>query len=125
MIERKKKKCISCGRTEYLFSRGRCKSCTLREERYTLKKTKISPISQKEKERKKLYKILRKDYLKEHPKCEICGNEAGEIHHKSGRIGENLFNHFMAICRNCHVKIHDQMSHEEAVEKGYILPFKH
>lgn len=118
MIKRKLKKCKVCGREQHIFSHGRCKSCTQKEEQY-----KINPISNKEKERRKLYKLLRKDYLLEHPVCEVnaegCTIKATEIHHKAKRVGDNMFKYFCAICRNCHLKV--EANPEWAYEMGYSM----
>lgn len=42
MIEHKKKICSCCNTEQYLFSRGRCKSCAAKEDGYGLK-TKLKP----------------------------------------------------------------------------------
>lgn len=56
----------------------------------------------------RIYNILRKDYLLDHPTCEAsisrgCTYRSTEIHHKRGR-GKNLNNvdTFLACCRPCH-----------------------
>ena len=59
---------------------------------------------------KKSYKEVRSAYMKKHPKCEVCKrNNATEIHHIAGRIGNKLtdINNFMSVCRSCHREIHD------------------
>lgn len=59
---------------------------------------------------KRLYRYRKKKdvYLEEHPYCEanvagcnrVC--ESIEVHHGSGRIGDNLFKDFVAVGRRCH-----------------------
>lgn len=59
--------------------------------------------------KEKVYAKVRKEYLKEHPKCEVsgCTKDAKDIHHKAGRTGKLLTdtNYFMAVCRGCHLWI--------------------
>ncbi len=54
------------------------------------------------------------------PNCEVCGCPATDIHHKAKR-GKNLYNMetFMATCRLCHNKIHDNPAW--ARELGYLI----
>lgn len=113
-IKRKLKKCRLCNEDKYLFSRGRCLECTKKEEKY-----KIPKQSKKEKDRLEIYYQLREKYLNKHPNCEICNAKATEIHHKGLRTGDNLFKHFMSICRACHLYLHEHP--EESYEKGYLL----
>jgi hypothetical protein len=74
-------------------------------------KPEIPKKSDKQKEADKEYKKVRGVYLKAHPFCEAklkdCGKVSVEIHHKRGRIGEDLINpeFFLATCRNCHETI--------------------
>jgi hypothetical protein len=98
----------------YLFSGGRCITCYRAWKKFTIKSK-----SQRGKERHKKYSELRVDYLKDHPVCEICDAESQEIHHKSGRIGENLFKDYMNVCRDCHNYIHSHV--EESYGKGWML----
>lgn len=70
----------------------------------------INLVSNVQKLRNKEYLDLRNKYLDSHPICEVCNtNATSEIHHKSGRIGENLFKNFCAVCRNCHETIHNNV----------------
>ncbi len=69
---------------------------------------------------------VRSEYLNKHPNCEakrpsICCFDATEIHHKKGRIGDNLTdsNYFLAVCRNCHNWIEDNP--KMAKEFGFSL----
>jgi hypothetical protein len=88
-------------------------------------KSKISPVSDKQKMRLAKYYKLRLEYLNEHQRCEAnllgCSHYATEIHHKKSKIGEDLYNNFLAICRNCHRFIHDVMPLDEAIEKGLMI----
>lgn len=53
---------------------------------YTLKRTRINPISKKQKKRNESYRKKHDEYLKNHQRCEICGSSENlSIHHKMGR----------------------------------------
>lgn len=123
MIERKKKPCWLCGDSDYLFSKGLCKPCWQKMyakgiNRGTRKK--IAWQSTTYRDRMSRYKDLRKEYLSNHPVCEVCGTKpANEIHHKRGRIGENLFKDFLAVDRECHIRIEENP--EWAKEMAYSL----
>ena len=83
-------------------------------------KSVIKKVSKTGKERNKKYIVLAEQYLKRNPICERCNSEpASEIHHKNGRIGNNLYNYFMAVSRCCHLYIHDNPA--ESYEKGWLL----
>ena len=82
--------------------------------------------------KRKLYEKNRKEYLAEHPKCEICGNKCRrDLHHKAGRTGKSPneegvmeFNYtnkatFMAVCRVCHEYLH--RNPKEARERGWLV----
>lgn len=71
----------------------------------------IANVSEKEKERQKEYKKVRKEYMTEHPKCEFkgCNKVSTELHHRRGRIGSNLTDKttFLALCHEHHRLIED------------------
>jgi hypothetical protein len=69
----------------------------------------MAKISKQQKLRLEKYNILRDDYLGSHPNCEVigCNRRATEIHHKRGRVGNNLFLHFLAVCSPCHHRIEE------------------
>lgn len=69
----------------------------------------IKQVSSRRLEINKQYGKIRKDYLwDKNFTCEICGGQATDIHHKKGR-GKYLLakDTFMALCRECHQRIHD------------------
>lgn len=75
-----------------------------------MKRSPLNPISRKRAKGLIFYSKVRKQYLSDHPQCEICSSRnATEIHHQMGRLGDFLFNthHFLACCRECHQWIHD------------------
>jgi len=74
----------------------------------------------------KIYSVLRKDYLLDHKICEVkldgCSKKAIEIHHLySGRDRNKYFivvETWKSTCRNCHRKLHDELSTEQLIELG-------
>jgi hypothetical protein len=85
------------------------------------KKSGIAKVSDKQKERIKLYQNSRLQYLADKNKCEVCFvSKDLEIHHIRGRQGDYLFDkeNFLAVCRTCHIKI--ESNPNWAREKGYI-----
>jgi len=118
MIKQKKKLCVECGKEAYIFSKGRCKSCTpnksLKKSYISKKPTEKSLIK---KEEKKEYNLLQWELFEKHWNlkphyCESCnkwlGNENNLCFHdhlieKSSRKDialeiENLF----LVCFDCH-----------------------
>lgn len=77
------------------------------------------PTKQESKE--KDYLKIRKEFLKEHPKCEVdkCVKDAKEIHHKKGRTGDLLTDtrYFLAVCSTHHKLI--EAKPNWAKENGY------
>lgn len=87
-----------------------------------MKRSRISPISAKRKERMKAYKVLREAFLEAHPVCMVCGQRpSSDIHHKAGRFGSRLndTDNWLAVCRICHRDIHDNP--KWAYEQGHLL----
>lgn len=131
MIQRKKKICKECGVQNYIVGKGLCEVCyrkQLRPIQRTSKPTsrkpcKISKVSKSQVTRNKKYLELRKIHLEEKPLCEAqlpgCSRIATEIHHKGGRDGENLFRHFLSVCRGCHETI--EMNPEMAKEREFTI----
>jgi hypothetical protein len=128
VIKRKKKICKCCKTEQYLFAKGMCEPCYYVE--FPKKPLKRTPIQQKpytipkvsdsQKKRNAQYILLRDEYLKTHSICECCNqNKSSEIHHKGGRIGQNLFINFLAVCRPCHQWI--ELHPEEAKDQGYSI----
>jgi len=120
-IRQKKKKCKECGNDVYLFSHGMCKKCYSIKNPPQIKKSRISKKpSESLRQRLKKYKLLKIQYLATHPICEVCLiKHSQDIHHKAGRIGDNLFQHFLAVCRPCHNRIEENP--EWAYENNYSI----
>lgn len=132
-MKRKVKECKECNNERQIYARGLCGFCyqkdrakayQKRQKNKPKKRKAISPISDKQAERLKVYRKNRDKYMKEHPFCEArlenCTFKATDLHHKKKRIGDNLTNqkYFMALCRSCHNFIENKMSIEEAERKG-------
>lgn len=89
----------------------------------SLRKTRISPVSNTAKEVALLYSKLRRIFLSKNPKCQVqqpkCTVEATQVHHRSGRgKNTNRVETFIAICPSCHRWVHDNP--EKAREKGWL-----
>ena len=64
----------------------------------------------------KKWKTLRNKYIEAHPKCEICGCDATQVHHIIRfSTGENEheieqlaydYNNLMSLCAHCHISKH-------------------
>jgi hypothetical protein len=71
------------------------------------RKTPLRKVSKKQAVKNSLYGKQRKEYLTQHPTCEICGAPATDVHHKSGRGAHtNDKSTFCALCRKCHDWLH-------------------
>lgn len=44
--------------------------------------------------------------LLNNPKCEICGKQATEVHHRNGNKADHRLKNLMASCHSCNAKIH-------------------
>ena len=72
----------------------------------------------------RIYSVLRKDFLLDHPTCECgqpgCTTIATQVHHKKGR-GRwlNFVEFFLAVCYSCHEWI--ELHPKEAKAKGFSL----
>lgn len=127
MITRKKKTCNICETEQYIFSKGRCQSCSQKsyaKNAVRSKRKRIKVVSDKKLEDLKLYRENRDEYMFKHPVCEVdeCENPSTDLHHKAGRSGSLLWNpkYFLATCHHCHfIRIHENP--KWAREKGYIL----
>lgn len=84
-------------------------------------KTVINKINSKTKDRNFKYARIRDQYMKDHPLCEFpfCNQPSVECHHKAGRVGENMYKHFMAVCHTHHEYIHQHP--KESYENGWML----
>jgi hypothetical protein len=92
----------------------------------------LNAVSERGKEKTKLYKKARLEYLESHKCCEakltgctiptVDYESVGlQIHHKKGRVGELLFDkrYFLAVCQNCHNYIEQNV--DFAISNGFSL----
>lgn len=126
----RKSACMQCARK---YSKPISKGIKMIESTRPLNKPvqatkKIKPIpkvSQKMKERLRLYYKVRETYLDGNIGCEArlngCNGTATDIHHKCGKTGDLLFDdkYFLAVCRPCHT--HIELHPLEAKRKGLSL----
>lgn len=81
----------------------------------------IKKESDSAKEVNKEYTKRAKKFITQHPKCKVCGMPSQCVHHKAGRIGENLLNQktWLPVCLSCHKMIEENP--KEAKAKGYSV----
>jgi hypothetical protein len=128
----KKKLCSGCGEMTFIWKNVSgnklCKQCATTGVaiKPTIKAKPIPPRSQKRSKEERLYVAKRVIFIQEHPMCEahisgICTEYATEVHHKKGRIGEDLLDetHWLALCHMCHDYIENHR--EFAMEKGFSI----
>jgi hypothetical protein len=129
----KKKICSKCNLESFIWtSRGGeklCKKCSttgVDMKKPTTKAKPIAPRSQKRSKEEKLYSAKRLLFLLEFPMCQaniqgVCKGQATEVHHKKGRIGNDLLDetNWLALCHNCHEYVEN--NREFAMEKGYSI----
>jgi hypothetical protein len=100
------------------------KKKTFAKKQFSKKKQK--PMNARSKDRAKeerLYSKNKADYMQDHVMCEACNSkQAGELHHKAGRIGFLLYTKkfFMSVCHDCHHHMHFGDT-KGAEEKGWIV----
>jgi len=93
------------------------------EKRDKKKPCKIKLRSDKRARQEREYSKKRKEYLIDHPICEVlgCFAKSTEVHHKKGRIGDLLTDerYFMAVCNAHHRVI--ELNPIWAKNNGYSL----
>lgn len=141
MIQRKKKKCLGCGKESYLFGKQLCQYCYNKEQIKQKKLKLLEPKKKKSltKEDRKLaakrnyaYKKARIHFLESKDHCEVAlpdclvpypvyDKSELQVHHKRGRIDDLLTDerYFLCVCGNCHRYIEDHP--QWAKENGYSL----
>lgn len=66
-----------------------CQDVCRKKKPEDAKRRYIRKVSEKRQTENEIYKVLRKDFLKDHPNCECgqdgCKDKATEIHHSKGR----------------------------------------
>ena len=86
-----------------------------------MRRTPLRRCSKKHAKELAKYRVLRLEYLEQHPVCEMqgCSQPASQIHHKFKR-GKNLNNvdTWMGACSSCHRYIEDNKTW--ARENNYL-----
>ena len=85
-------------------------------------RTRIRAVAKKRVARNAEYAKLRREFLAEHPFCQVrgCGSHSCDVHHKARR-GRFLLrvDTFLSCCRDHHTKIEENP--EWAKANGYLL----
>ena len=90
------------------------------------KRKAIAKVSEKKQEKLKPYAVLRRNYLKENPVCELhlqgCTGNSEEIHHIS-KDESNFLNikTWKATCRPCHDRCERILSAVKRRELGLLI----
>lgn len=95
-----------------------CKICDTKPEKKQPKP--IRKVSVKRVKENKEYEEARDKFLQDNPNCELCNNSPVVCHHKKGR--SKYFtdaSYFMAVCTNCHDKIH--RNPKESFKNGWMI----
>lgn len=90
------------------------------------KRKSIAKVSEKKADKLKPYAVLRRNYLKENPVCELflpgCEGESSEIHHCSMSELDFLeVSTWKAACSSCHRYCETQLSAEERRRLGLLI----
>jgi ribosomal protein L37E len=141
MIERRKKICSVCGKESYIFSKGRCKSCSQKAYAKTAQnrsETTVKPLSRKSNGKIPLRTKKRSTQENEYKKicdqmdarpgkkiCFFCGEEIkgkADHHHLDGRRGDRLIDrkYIVHAHRECHAIYHDQSMKNIPWMMGFI-----
>lgn len=106
-----------------------CKDCYNAEKSYQKPLIKarepIKKVSSKQAKINIAYSVLRLQYLKMFPNCQVssddCTHIATQVHHRAGRIGNNMLDTtiWLSVCHTCHELI--ERNPLWAYEKGYSI----
>lgn len=125
MIKPKTGVCPECrDKSEKPIIAGRCLFHYWAGKRKPIERSRTPIKKRSDKMRKEdaIYSHKKKEYMKNHPYCEVagCGNKADDLHHRKGRgIHYTDERYFMAVCRSCHQKFDTHT--KWAMENGYVL----
>lgn len=86
------------------------------------RKTPLKKISAKRRSQSRLYEVVKRKFLLQNPRCQICTDRNSlDVHHRNHREGNLLIltSEWLAVCRPCHRRIHDHPAW--ARENGYLI----
>ena len=89
-----------------------------------MKRSPIRKVSKKRDGELRVYRVLKAEFLKRRPYCEIfepcCTRTAVDVHHVNGRNGKRLLDvsWWLPVCRGCHSFIHSRPKY--AREAGFL-----
>jgi len=132
MIQVKKKICDGCDTEQIIWKNHQgqrfCRSCWLRDNSAPLPKKlpkPIKPKSDKKSIQDQLYTVLRNKFFQDDnnksckARLEGCTLVASDVHHlySGSSRSEHYLNvkEWIPVCRNCHTKIHDDLTKDEAI----------
>ena len=80
----------------------------------------IRPASPARLKELRRYRTMARKFIEQHPRCEGCGKQANQIHHKRGRSGKLLCDvrFWLTVCAKCHECIH---WHPDAARRAGLL----
>jgi hypothetical protein len=131
------KQCSQCPYVGTLWksSPALCKNCAMvynntNKEKVATKvcikaREPIKKVSSKQAKINTAYSVLRLQYLKMFPNCQVssddCTHIATQVHHRAGRIGNNMLDTtiWLSVCHTCHELI--ERNPLWAYEKGYSI----
>lgn len=87
----------------------------------------INKVSDDKKKEDRVYNTLRLVFLENKTACQIklpgCTIKSTEVHHLFSGSNRSKYylitSEWLAACRNCHDKVHNEMSKDEAIERGF------
>jgi hypothetical protein len=79
----------------------------------------VKKVGDSLKEKMKLYRPKARKFITMNPKCKMCGVPSECIHHRAGRLGDNLLDEstWVALCFSCHRFVEENP--DWAKENGY------
>lgn len=116
----RKKECKQDGCIYPAWSGGFCKYHAPKKVKQ-VKRAPLKKISDKRKAQVAVYSLLKKQFLKDNPKCLVTGKPSTQIHHINHREGERLNDtrYWMAVSQEGHDYIH--ANPKESYEKGWLI----
>lgn len=133
MIRRKKKTCVTCGQQNYIFSKGRCKSCA--QVDYARKSAPNKITKSKSQSNQRLRSVYSKIDKVRGRRCESCGSTNKPLSHshtisrgRCQRIGKPHLiedeNNIVIECFGDSTCCHDIWEHGTLSQQRKLLTFE-